>query len=173
MFLHATSKGWKEAEQVVCQGHWQHMAQLDPQAGVPTIQLVHLETGKEELLDLYLEVYKLPRLPSSPPAELAILKEVSSALPCHSLEEECTPDAQRHPNPKDFHPPQSRPPQQERESLLDRSLTRVCEVHQKALSTAATLEEEIEKLHWMKARSGSEWRPRDRDSQRPEERRKK
>ena len=86
------------------------MPQLDPEVGIPTIQLVHLETGREELLDLYLEVYKLHRLPSSPPGELAILKEVSSALPGHSLEEEGTPDAQRQPNPKGFHPPQSRPP---------------------------------------------------------------
>ena len=46
-------------------------------------------------------------------------------------------------------------------------------MHQKALSTTVTLEEEIEKLHRMKAHSGSEWRHRDRDSQRPEERRRK
>ena len=57
------------------------MPQLDPEVGIPAIQLVHLETGREELLDLYLEVYKLHRLPGSPPGELAILKEVSSALP--------------------------------------------------------------------------------------------
>ena len=81
------------------------MPQLDPEAGIPAIQLVHPETGREELLDLYLEVYKLHRLPSSPPREPAILKEVSSALPCHSLEEEGTPDAQRQPNLEDFHPP--------------------------------------------------------------------
>ena len=111
------------------------MPQLDPAVGIPTIQLVHPETGREELLDLYLEVYKLHRLPSSPPGEPAILKEVSSALPCHSLDKEGTPDTQRQPNPKDFCPPQSRPPQWEKGSLLDRNLTRVCEVHQKALST--------------------------------------
>ena len=81
------------------------MPQLDPEAGIPAIQLVYLETGREELLDLYLEVYKLHRLPGSPPGEPTILKEVLSALPCHSLEEEGTPDAQRQPNPKDFHPP--------------------------------------------------------------------
>ena len=74
-------------------------------AGVPAVQLVHPETGQEEPLDLYLKIYKLHRLPSSPPGELAILKEVSSALPCHSLEEEGTPDAQKQTNPKDFHPP--------------------------------------------------------------------
>ena len=49
----------------------------------------------------------------------------------------------------------------------------MCKVRQKALSTTATLEEEIEKLHQMKAHSSSEWRHRDRDSQRLEERRKK
>ena len=83
MFLHATSKGWKEAEQVVCWGCQQNMPQLDPEVGIPTIQLVHPEIGREKLLDLYLEVYKLHRLPGSPPGELAILREVSSALPCH------------------------------------------------------------------------------------------
>ena len=75
------------------------MPQLDPEVGVPTVQLVHPGIGREKLLDLYLEVYKLHRLPRSPPGELAILKEVSSAFPCHSLEEEGTPDAQRHPYP--------------------------------------------------------------------------
>ena len=105
MFLHATSKGQKEAEQVVYLGHQQYMPQLDPEAGIPAIQLVHPEIGREKLLDLYLEVYMLHRLPASPPGELAILREVSSTLPCHSLEEEGSPDTQRHPNPKDFHPP--------------------------------------------------------------------
>ena len=92
MFLHAASEGQKEAERVVCQGHQQYMPQLDPEVGIPTIQLVHPEIGREKLLDLYLEVYKLHRLPSSPPGEPAILREVSSALPCHSLEEEGSPN---------------------------------------------------------------------------------
>ena len=135
------------------------------------VQLVHMEIDREKLLDLYLEVYKLHRLPGSPPGELAILKEVLSALPCHSPEEKGTPDAQRQPNPEDFHPPWSRPSQWERESLLDRSLARVCKVHRKVLLTTMTLEEEIERLHRMKARSGPERSPR--DSQGPEERRRK
>ena len=110
IFLPATSEGRKEMEQVVCQGCWQHMPQLDPEVGIPAIQLVHPEIGREELLDLYLEVYKLHRLPSSPPGELDILKEVSAALPCHSMEDEGTPDTQKQPNPEDFHPPWSRLP---------------------------------------------------------------
>ena len=46
---------------------------------------------------------------------------------------------------------------------MDRSLDRVHEVHQKALSAAATLEEEIEKLHRMKSHFQSEVRPRNWD----------
>ena len=61
MFLHAASKGQKEVEQVLCQGHQWHMPQLNPEAGIPAIQLVQLETSREELLDIYLEVYKLHR----------------------------------------------------------------------------------------------------------------
>ena len=78
MFLHATSEGWKEAERVVCWGCQQHMPQLDPEVGIPAVQLVHLETDREQLLKLYLEVYKLHRLPGSPPGEPAILEEIFS-----------------------------------------------------------------------------------------------
>ena len=110
MFLHTTSEGWKEAEWYICQGIWEQMPQLNPEADISAIQLVRPKTSREELLDIYLEVYKLHRLPGSPPGELAILKEVSAALPCHSMEGEGTPDAQKQPSPKDFHPPRSRLP---------------------------------------------------------------
>ena len=81
MFCHAASEGWKEAERIVHQGHPQHMPQVDLEAGVPTIELVGPETSREELLEIYLEVYKLHRLPGSPPGELAILEEVLAAIP--------------------------------------------------------------------------------------------
>ena len=123
------------------------MPQLNPEAGIPTIQLVRPETSREELLDIYLEVYKLHRLPSSPPGEPAILEEVSTAIPGHLQEKGETPNAQRQPSHKDFHPSQMRRPRGKRETSVDRSLHRVCKAHWKALSVAATLEEEIEKLH--------------------------
>ena len=78
------------------------MPQLNPEV-VPAIQLVQPETSREELLDIYLEVYKLHRLPSSPPGELVNLEEVSAAIPDPSWEEEETPDAQIWPSHKDFH----------------------------------------------------------------------
>ena len=139
MFLHAASKGQKEAEWVVYQGCHQHMPQLDPEVGIPAIHLVHPEIDREQLLELYLEVYKLHRLPGSPPGELAILDEISSVLPCHPQEEKGTPNAQRPVSPKGFHSPQNRPSLQEWEDSIDRSLARVREAHQKALSTVATL----------------------------------
>ena len=57
------------------------MPQLDPEAGVPTIELVGPETSREELLEIYLEVYKLHWLPGSPPGEPAILEEVLADVP--------------------------------------------------------------------------------------------
>ena len=81
------------------------MPQLNPEVDISAVQLVQPETSWEELLDIYLEVYKLCRLSGSPPGELAILKEVSAALPCHSMEEEDTPDAPKQPNSNDLHPP--------------------------------------------------------------------
>ena len=90
MFLHAASEGQKEAEWVIHQGHWQHMPQLNPEAGIPTIELVGPETSQEELLKIYLEVYKQHRLPGSPPGELAILQEVSATVPDCPQEKEKT-----------------------------------------------------------------------------------
>ena len=66
MFWHAAIEGWKEVEQTIHPGCQQHMPQLNPVVGVPAIQLVGPETTKEELLEIYLEVYKLHRLPGSP-----------------------------------------------------------------------------------------------------------
>ena len=51
---------------------------------------------------------------------------------------------------------------------VDRSLERVHEAHQKALSAAATLEEEIEKLHRIRGHFQSEVRPKSLDCQRSE-----
>ena len=161
LFLHAAYKGQKEVEQVVHWGHHQYMPRLDPEAGIPTIQLVHPEIDREQLLELYLEVYKLHRLPGSPPGELAILKKISSILPCHPPEEKSTPNIQKLVSPKGFHLPWNRPPLREWEDSIDRSLAKVCEAHRKALSTVATLEEEIERLYRKKACSGPERRQRD------------
>ena len=120
MFLHAASEGQKEAEQVVCHGCWQHMPQLNPEAGIPTIELVGLETSWKELLKIYLEVYKQHRLPESPPGEPAILQEVlAAAVPDHPQEKEKTSKVQLQPRPKASHPSKGRKPCWGREGLVD------------------------------------------------------
>ena len=71
---------------------------------MPTIQLVGPETTKEDLLEIYLEVYKLHRLPGSPPGEPAILKEVMASVPDHpKSEEDKTPEAAAQPHPGGSH----------------------------------------------------------------------
>ena len=76
VFRHAANEGQKEAEQTICQGCWLHMPQLNLEVGIPAIQLVRPQTTKEELMEIYLEVYKLHRLCGSPPRKLAIWEEI-------------------------------------------------------------------------------------------------
>ena len=173
MFLHAAAKGWKEAEQMTCQGFRQYMSQLDPRADLSTIQLVYPMIGRRELLDLYLEVYKLHRLPGSPPGEPAILQEILSAISDPTSEEEQSASTRRSSSHQDLHPPEDRHPCQKRGRALDRSLARVCKAHWQVLSTAATLEEEIERLCQIKVRSTPERRPRSETQRRPDRRRKR
>ena len=117
MFLHVAAKGQKEAKRGTHQGHPWHMPHLDPRAALPTIQLVHPGISRRELLDLYLEVYKLYWMPGSPPGELAILQEISSAIPVLMLEEEESPGTQKPSCHEDLH------------SLEDRLPTRRERVH--------------------------------------------
>ena len=76
MFQHAAMEGQKEVERTVCHGHWPHMPRLNPEVGAPAIHLVGPDTTKEELMEIFLEVYKLHRLPGSPPGELVIWEEI-------------------------------------------------------------------------------------------------
>ena len=62
IFRHAGDEGWKEAEHTVCQGCWEGLPKFDPEVDLSTIQLVGPKTVMEEILFLYLEVYKQQRL---------------------------------------------------------------------------------------------------------------
>ena len=128
---------------------------------IPAIQLVQPEIDREQLLELYLEVYKLHRLPGSPPGEPTILEDISSVLPRHPPEEKGTPNIQKPVGPEGFHSPRNRLSLWEQEDSIDRSLARVHEAHHKALLTVATLEEEMEKLYRKKARSSPGQKRRD------------
>ena len=149
MFWHAAIEGQKEAEQTVCQGCQQHMPQQNPEAGIPTVQLVGLETTKEELLEMYLEVYKLHRLPGSAPREPAILEEIMASVPDQTCtEEHQTCEATAQPHPGGSHSSRSSTLHRRKNNdSIERSLTMVHEAHQKALATVSTLEKEIKRLN--------------------------
>ena len=144
------------------------MPQLNPEAGVPAVQLVGPETTKEELLEMYLEVYKLHRLLGSPPGEPAILEEVMASLPDHpKSEEDKTPEAAAQPHPGGSHSPRSSTPHRRRNNnSVEQSLAMVHATHQKALATVATLEEEIERLSQTRNSPQSRARSKSRDHQR-------
>ena len=66
MFLHATDRGWKEAE---CMVHWGCQGSImgpDPQAGPSTMELVWYHTSRKEIQDIYQSVLLLWRLPGLP-----------------------------------------------------------------------------------------------------------
>ena len=123
MFQHVATEG-QEAEWIVCQGCWQNLPQLNPEVGIPAVKLVGPETSKEELLELYLEVYKLHRLPGSPPGEPPILQEVLSSLPDHQgHEEEKAPAAMARPCPEVPHSSRSGIPHKgKKDNLVKRCL---------------------------------------------------
>ena len=89
------------------------MPQLDLEVGVPTIKLVGPETSREELLEIYLKVYKLHWLPGSPPGEPVILKEVLAAVLDQLQRRNEAPQTRVQPSPGDSHPSRSRKPCQE------------------------------------------------------------
>ena len=167
MFRHGATEGQKEAECIIHWGCQQNLPQLNPEAGVPAVQLAGPETTKEELLELYLEVYKLHRLPGSPPGEPAMLEEVLSSLPDHQIcEEELAPAAMAQPHAEGSHSSRCHAPHRGRkDDSVERSLATVREAHQKALAAVATLEKEIDRLSHTQAHSQSRARSRSRDHQ--------
>ena len=131
---------------MVYQGCWQGLPKLDPVADLSTVHLVGPETTKEEIISLYLEVYKQQRLPGSLPRELELTKEVVSSFEGHQRwKEERMPSVTTRPQSIDAWPSKSRVPGK-RETSIEKSLAPIREAHQKALAAAAALEGEIERL---------------------------
>ena len=61
MFLHAAEQGWKEAESMVCWGHWGSTSDPNPEAGYSTMELVGYQTSHKEIWDIYHSIYLLRR----------------------------------------------------------------------------------------------------------------
>ena len=115
---------------------------------VSVIQLVGPRTSREEFESLYYEVYKLWRLPGSPPREPGLVAEVVASLEdCQGWVRGEMPQATGEFNPTEVWSTRSRTPRRgRRDASVERSLAKAREAHQKALATVAALEEEIEWL---------------------------
>ena len=141
------------------------MPQLNPEAGIPAVQLMGLETTKEELLEIYLEVYKLHRLPGSPPGKPAIWEEIMAKIPDHPCsEEDQTREAAVQSYPRGSHSSRSRAPHRRNNDSIGQSLSIMQEAHQKVLAAVSTIEREIKRLHCTRAQS--QWRARSKSGDR-------
>ena len=131
---------------------------------ISAIQLVGPQTSRKEIQSLYLEVYKQQRLPGSPPGESELMEEVVSSFnDCQGQKQRKAPETAARSWPTDVQPPRSQTPGRgRRESSVERSLANMREAHQKALATAAALEEEIDQLSCPLIRSQPEVRTHSR-----------
>ena len=146
IFRHAANKGQKEAEHTVHWGCQEGLPKVNPEVDLSAIQLVSPKTTKEEILSLYLEVYKQQRLPGPPPGEPELMQEVVSSFEGHQgLRESRASSATMRPQSEDAWPLKSGVPGR-KETSVEQSLANVREAHQKALAVAAALEGEIERL---------------------------
>ena len=108
----------------------------------------------QEIGNLYCEVYKLRRLPGSRPYGPKPMEEltanvVSSLKDCQRQKEGQPPgDLEEHGLADAPSPRSNTPKRWRRGTSTERDLTEMSEAHQRALATAATLEEKIERLSW-------------------------
>ena len=100
------------------------------------------QTSRKEIESLYYKVYKLQRLPGSPPGEPELVAEVVSSLEVHQeWERSKMLQVMRDHSLADVQTPRSRTPRRGRKGTsVERSLTKVREV----LAMVAALEEEKE-----------------------------
>ena len=154
-------KGRKRWSEQSCRGHWEGLPKLDLETDLSAMQLVGPEPTKEEILSLYLKVYKQQRLPGSPPGEPELMEEVVSSFEgCQGWKEGRTSGTTTRPQSDDAKPLKSRVPGK-RETSIEQSLATVREGHQKVLAMAAALEGETERLshplsqRWLEVRARS------------------
>ena len=152
MFLYTAEQGQKEVEWMIHCGCWHGLLKLDLQADISAVWLVGPQTSKEEFTALYYEVYKLRRLPGSPPCGLEWMEELAtkivSSLKDHLGQKEGKPlQGVEEPGLADIQPPMSKTSRRgRRDTSAKRDLTEVREAHQRALATVAALKEKIERL---------------------------
>ena len=95
------------------------LLKLDPKADISAIQLVGPQTSREDFKSLYYEVYKLWRLPGSPPGEPEWIEElivevVSSQEDCLEQKGGKSPWMMEEPDLVDTWPPRNKTPRRGR-----------------------------------------------------------
>ena len=152
MFFQAAYLGQKEAEWMIYQGHQHGLLQLDPEAGISAIEFVGYLITKEEIRNLYHQIYKLRRLPWPPLCGLdqaqELTRDIVSSLKNHlRWRGGEQPGRHEEPEPANICPSQDRMSQRVRWGTLgERELTEAREAHRWVLAAAATLEQWIERL---------------------------
>ena len=117
------------------------------------------QSTREEIWDLYHQVYKLRRLLRSllcgPEQVYKIMRDVVSSLKnCLWQRRGKQPRGCKDPEPADTPPSQGRAPQRMRQDILaKRELAEAREAHWWMLAAATALEERIERLSWSITRS--------------------
>ena len=81
MFLQATYSGWKEAEWMIHQDHWQNLLKLNPDLmDIPAVQLVGYRTSHEQIRNIFHKVYLLRRPPGLPPYGQEWMRKVANDI---------------------------------------------------------------------------------------------
>ena len=152
MFVHATESGWKEVESLICCHCWGGHPRLDPKADVSAIQLVGFQTSREEIRELFHQVFMLKRLPRPLPCGPKWAQDIprdilSSLKDClwqrrgDSLEGSIGLE----PSSACLSHSQNRTSWRERQGMFGKhELAEAKEAHQWALAAASILEERIE-----------------------------
>ena len=140
MFKHAATSGWKEAEWHVQHGWWEGLPQLDTKMVVHAVQLVGFHTIREEVADLYNQVYILQRLPGRPPCSVVTTRELIKEI--HPSLQDCLWWAKG----ETTHTPEEISYLQGGQGDIETELAATHDAHWWALATTFTLEEKIEQL---------------------------
>ena len=140
MFMHAANEEWKEAEFMVCQGHWGSVYDSDSEVDQSAMELVGYHTSQKEIRNVYQSIYLLWRAPGLPPCRAQLrrkaIQDILSSLKGQLLRHGCSATT------ADWEPQdeQVRPNQW---GSYEEALGVAC---QRALDTAEALMSDIERL---------------------------
>ena len=154
MFIHAAESWQKEVERLIHHSHWQGLPRLDSRVDESTIQLVGYQISREEIGDLYHQVYMLKRLPGPPLCRpkwaCEVIRDILSSLKeCLRWRRGEQSGGSRELEPAGTCPSChcNRASQRERQDTLgEQELAKAREAQWQALAAAAALEEWIERL---------------------------